>query len=103
MWGYHYTSWFVIYILATYDTILGKNWMEEASHLVNLQWNIIWLGQSVSGSRCKQRLRSLPQNEGGWKYEGMTMAVLAKPVHTVSGDTANIEDLDGDLAAMVAR
>jgi hypothetical protein len=32
----------------------------------------------------------------------MTMAVVAKPVPTVSEDTANMEDSDGNLAAMAA-
>ena len=27
--GYIYTGWFVVYKLAKYDLILGKNWMEE--------------------------------------------------------------------------
>jgi hypothetical protein len=40
MGKYHYTGWFIIYNLAKYDIILGKNWMEEVSHHVDLQRNI---------------------------------------------------------------
>jgi hypothetical protein len=47
MGGYHYTCWFVIYKLAKYDIILGKNWMEEVSHHVDLQRNILWLEQTA--------------------------------------------------------
>jgi hypothetical protein len=34
--GYRYTVWFDVYKLAKYDIILGKNWMEEVSHHVDL-------------------------------------------------------------------
>ena len=45
MGGYQYTGWFILYKLAKYDIILGKNWMEEVPHHVNLKKNILWLGQ----------------------------------------------------------
>jgi hypothetical protein len=102
MGGYHYTGWLVIYKLTKYDIILGKNWMEEVSHHVDLQWNILWLGQTAPDGRFKHRLNSLARNEGGRRTEGMMMAVLAKPVPTLSEDTTNMEDSDGDLAATVS-
>jgi hypothetical protein len=65
MGRYHYTNWFVIYTLSTNNIILGKNWMEEVSHHVDLQWNIIWLGQTALGGRFKYRLDSFKWNTRG--------------------------------------
>jgi hypothetical protein len=41
MGRYYYPSGFVVYKLAKYDIILGKNWMEEVGHHVDLQRNIL--------------------------------------------------------------
>jgi hypothetical protein len=49
--GYHYTGWCVVYKLAKYDIILGNSWMEEVNHHVDLQRNILWLGQMAPGGR----------------------------------------------------
>jgi hypothetical protein len=73
--------------------------MEEVGHHVDLQRNILWLGQTAPGGWFKHRLDGLARNEGGRRSEGTTMAALAKPVSMVSEETANMEDLDGDLAA----
>jgi hypothetical protein len=100
---YHYTGWFVVYKLAKYDIILGKNWMQEVGHHVDLQWIILWLGQTAPGDRLKHRLDGLARNKGGPRIEGTTMAALAKPVPTVLEDTANMEHLDGNLAATAAQ
>ena len=43
--GYKYSGWLVLYPLAKYDIILGKCWMEEVPHHVDLNRNILWLGQ----------------------------------------------------------
>ena len=47
--GFHYRGWLVLYKLAKYDIILGKSWMEEVPHHVDLGKNILWLGQDTPG------------------------------------------------------
>jgi hypothetical protein len=101
--GYHYAGWFVVYKLAKHNIILGKNWMEEVGHHVNLQRNILWLGQTAPGGRFKHRLDGLARNEGGRKSMGTMKAALAKPIFMLSKDTANMKDLDGDLTATAAQ
>jgi hypothetical protein len=103
MGGYQYTGWFVVYKLANYDSILGKNRMEEVSHHVELQWNIIWLGLTALGHRFKYCLDGLKRNEEVRKCEGMTITTLVKPFPTQLVETSNMEDLAGDLAATAAR
>ena len=41
MSGYEYTGWFVRYNLAKSDAILGKGWIEEVPHHVDLTKNIL--------------------------------------------------------------
>jgi hypothetical protein len=62
MGRYQYTGWFVVYNLSTYDIIIGKNCMEEVSHHVDLQQNILWLGQTAAGGRFKYFLNGLRRN-----------------------------------------
>ena len=62
--GYIYTGWFVIYKLAKYDIILGKNWMEEVPHHVDLKKNVLWLGQSKPGGKYTHKLKGLVSEEG---------------------------------------
>jgi hypothetical protein len=76
--------------------------MEEVCNHVDLQRNILWLGQTASGVRFKYRLNGLKQNEGGRRSEGITLAALAKPLPTVSENTASLEESDVNLAAMAA-
>ena len=56
--GLQYSGWFVIYKLAKYDAILGKSWMEEVPHRVDLGKNILRLGQDARGGQFKFKLRS---------------------------------------------
>ena len=53
--GFRYTGWFVVYRLSKYDVVLGKDWMEETPHQVNLRSNVLWLDQdNATGTfRCK--------------------------------------------------
>ena len=51
--SFHYLGWFVLYKLAKYDAILGKSWMEEVPHHVDLSKNTLWLGQDSQGGQCK--------------------------------------------------
>ena len=60
--GYKYSGWFVLYPLAKYDIILGKSWMEEVPHHVDLNRNILWLGQDSPGSKFRYRLVGLPRD-----------------------------------------
>lgn len=41
--GYRYRGWFVLYKQAKYVVILGKSWMEEVHHHVDLGRNTLWL------------------------------------------------------------
>jgi hypothetical protein len=66
--------------------------MKEVSHHVDLQWNILWLRQTASGGRFKYRLNGSKRNERRWRNEGTMMVTLAKGVHTVSQDTAHMEE-----------
>jgi hypothetical protein len=103
MGGFQYTGWFVDYKLAKYDIILVKNWMEEVSHHIDLQQNILWLGQTATGGRFRYCLDSLRRNERGWRNEGTTKTVLAKPIAMGLEETANMKDSAGDLAVTAAQ
>jgi hypothetical protein len=48
-----------------YDIILGNNWIEEVSHHIDRQRNILWLGQTDSGGRFKYLLDGLRRNKVG--------------------------------------
>jgi hypothetical protein len=63
MGRYQYTSWFVIYKLAKFNIILGNNWMEEVSHHIDLQRNIIWLEHTASGGQFEYGLDGMERNE----------------------------------------
>ena len=72
--GYQYRGWFVLYKLAKYDLILGKNWMEEVPHHVDLQKNVLWLGQDTAGGKFRNRLAGLPKDAGrkDWQPEALS-------------------------------
>ncbi|KAF8241657.1 hypothetical protein K440DRAFT_641582 [Wilcoxina mikolae CBS 423.85] len=62
--GLVYQGWFVVYSLAKYDIILGKNWMEEVPHHVNHRKHRFWLGGDGDGGRFKFRFDGLKKVEG---------------------------------------
>jgi hypothetical protein len=62
--GIHYVGWFVVYPLAKYDIILGKDWMEEVPHHVNHKQRRLWLGGNGDGSRFKYSIDGLRKDEG---------------------------------------
>ena len=51
--GYRYCGWFILYPLAKYDIILGKSWVEEVPHRVDLNRNILWLRQDSPGGKFR--------------------------------------------------
>ena len=79
--GMQYSGWFVIYKLAKYDAILGKSWMEEVPHRVDLGKNILRLGQDVPGGQFKFKLHGLPKDKGcqEWPDLGNTPHSTATP------------------------
>jgi hypothetical protein len=62
--GLQYVEWFVVYPLAKYNIILGKDWMEEVPHHVNHRKNRLWLGGDGDGSRFKYTIDGLRKGEG---------------------------------------
>ena len=62
--GLQYSGWFVIYKLAKYDAILGKSWMEEVPHRVDLGRNILWHFQDAPGGQFKFKLHGLAIDKG---------------------------------------
>jgi hypothetical protein len=103
MGGYQFTGWSVVFKLAKYDIILGKKWMEKVSPHIDLQPNILWLGQMALGGWYKYHMENRTWKDGGSRSEGTTMAASAKPNSTPWKETANMEASVRDLMVMVAQ
>ena len=74
--GYIYRGWFVLYTLAKYDIILGKSWMEEVPHHVDLNRNILWLEQNLLDCKFKYRLAGLPQGIGRQECQALAFSIV---------------------------
>ena len=73
--GFTYRGWFVLYTLAKYDIILGKSWMEEVPHHVDLNRNILWLGQDLPDCKFKYRLAGLPRGVGRQECQALAYSI----------------------------
>ena len=73
--GYTYRGWFVLYMLVKYDIILGKSWMEEVPHHVDLNRNILWLGQDLPDCKFKYHLAGLPQGIGRQESQALAYSI----------------------------
>ena len=62
--GFIYSGWFIVYDLAKYDVVLGKDWFEEVPHHVDLRRNILQLGWDERLRKWHYRLEGLPKGAG---------------------------------------
>ena len=99
--GYAYTGWFVVYKLAKYDLILGKNWMEEVPHHVNLKKNVLWLGKGKKKGRFPHRIKGLGKEEGRREWTLREMKRVEDP-HTLF-TAASVPKLRPTMAAEKAK
>ena len=74
--GLQYSGWFVIYILAKYDAILGKSWMEVVPHRVDLGRNILRQSKDTPGRQFKFKLHGLPKDKGRRDWPDLGTAPL---------------------------
>ena len=91
--GLAYQGWFIIYPLAKYDIILGKDWMEEIPHHVNHKKNRLWLGGDGDGNRFKYTIDRLKKDQGR-NTQLLAAAAKREPVQKENSYTV------GELLAM---
>lgn len=77
--GYYYRGWFALCKLAKYDVMLGKSWMGEVPHHVDLSRNILWLGQDTPGSQFKYKLTGLRKDTGWQEWQGLACSTAEQP------------------------